>query len=216
MFVNSGKYAIQTPVSVDQPGRRLFPHPGNTGQVVGLVTSEGGIFHVVGGVDPRSVADSRLVVEHVFGDPPLVVENADVGILDQLVGIAVTGNDQYVPAAVPGHRGQGSDHVICLEAFGVDRLQAQSHNQFPHQVQLLVEDVGLPLSVRLVAGQLLVAKRRARKVECHRHASRVVVSQKCGQHRREAEDRVRDLTGRGGHVRRKGEERPVGQGVAVD
>ena len=164
-------------MSVDQPGRCLLPHSGNTGQVVGLVTSEGCIFHVVGGVDPRPVADSRLVVEHVLGDPPLVVEKADVGILDQLVSVAVTGNDQYVPAAVPGHRGQGSDHVICLEAFGIDRPQAQGHNHFPHQVQLLVEDVGLSLSVGLVVGQLLVAKRRAREVESHRDAARVVVSQ---------------------------------------
>ena len=76
------------------------PTPGTPGKVVGGVAAHRGVDHVVRGLDARPLLDPRLVVERVVRHTALVVEHLDVRILDQLVHVAVAGDDDDVVAGV--------------------------------------------------------------------------------------------------------------------
>ena len=116
--VEVGEDGVEVAVLVDQFGRRLLPHPGHPGEVVGRVAAEGGQERVLLGPHPGALLDARLVVEGVVAHPPPVVEHPDVGVLDQLVGVAVAGDDDDRVLAVPGLGGQGGQHVVGLEPLG--------------------------------------------------------------------------------------------------
>ena len=92
------EHPVQPAIGVDELCRRLLPHARNTGKVVGGVTPKGGIGDVVHGTHAGSLQDAGLVVEGVVGHATLVVENPDMGVLHQLVAVAVAGHDGDVPA----------------------------------------------------------------------------------------------------------------------
>ncbi len=70
------------------------------------------------GGTPVRCFDAGLVVEGVVAHPPLVVEHPHVGVLDQLVGVPVAGDDDHRLPTLPGLGGQGGEHVVGLEALG--------------------------------------------------------------------------------------------------
>ena len=154
--------------------------------------------HVVIRANARALLDAGLVVEGVVGDAPLVVEHSDMGILDQLIAVPVTGDDDRVPPGIPGGGGEGGEYVVGLEALGLDHPEPQRLDQVPNQGQLLVQDVGLLLPVGLVGGQALVPEGGARQVERHRHPIGLVLPEQGDEHGAEAGDGIRDLS-RGRH-----------------
>ena len=107
--------AVDVAVGVDQLGRRLLPHPGHAGQVVGVVAPERGVLHVLVRRDPGPLLDPGLVVEGVVADAPLVVDDLDVGVADQLVAVAVAGDDQDLDPVGRGPLGQGGQDVVGLD-----------------------------------------------------------------------------------------------------
>ena len=137
-------------------------------------------------------------------------------VLDQLVAIAVTGDNGDIPAGVAGLGGQSGDHIVGLVALSGGHREPEGVNQLPDQVQLLVEAVLLLLPVRLVRREPLVAESTAGQVEGHGDAVGLVLAQQRGQHLGKAEDGVRLLAGPRDHVARDGEERPVGQRIPVE
>ena len=215
-FVERGEDAVEAAPGVDQLGRGLLAHPGHPGQVVAVVAPQGRILHVVGGPHAGAVQDPGLVVELVVGHATHVVEHLDVGILHQLVGVAVAGDHDHVVAGVAALGGQGGDHVVGFEAGGVDGGHGQSLQHLPDQSHLLAQDVGRRVAGSLVGGDDGVPEGRFGPVESDHHLVGLVVAPQVDQHRREAEHRVGDLARGGGHVGGQGEEGPVRQRVAVD
>ena len=92
------------------------PTPGTPGQVVGRVAPQGRVLRVERGGHAGALGDAGLVVERVVGHAPLVVEHLDVGVLDELVAVAVAGDDDDVVARVAALGGEGGDDVVRLEA----------------------------------------------------------------------------------------------------
>ena len=117
--VEVGENAVEAAVLVDQPGRGLVAHPAHAGQVVAGVAPQGGVLHVAGRGHAGALGDAGLVVERVLRNPPLVVEDLDVGVLHELVGVPVAGDDDHVVARIPALSGQGGDDVVGLVAGGL-------------------------------------------------------------------------------------------------
>jgi hypothetical protein len=208
--------AVEAAVGVDELGRGLLPHPGHPWQVVGGVAPQRRVLAVEPGRDPGALLDAGLVVEHVVGHAPAVVEHLDVGVLDHLVHVAVAGDDDGVEPGVAGLRGQSRDDVVGLVARQLEQPDAEHLDHLAHQPDLLAEDVGRRGPPGLVGGDPLVAERRLGPVERHRHAPVPVVAHEVDEHRREPEHRVGHLARRGGEVGGQGEEGAVGERVPVD
>ena len=189
-----GEDPVEVAVSVDQLRRRLLAHAGDTGQVVRGVPPEGCVLHVLARLHPGPLDDSGLVVEGVVRDAALVVEDLDVGVLHQLVGIPVAGDDDDVVTPVTGVGGQRGDDVISLDPRHVDRGHPEGVHHLAHQRHLLTQDVGCRLPLGLVLGVLPMPERRFWPVEGHRHRIGPVVAHQVDEHRREPVHGVGDLT----------------------
>ena len=192
------------------------PTPGTPGRLSDGSPRERGVLDVAGGVHAGALLDARLVVERVVGHAPPVVEDLDGRVLDQLVAVAVAGDDDHVATVVAGPGGQRGDDVVGLDPGLLEGGDLEGVDDLADQTHLLAQDVGRRAAVGLVGLDPLVAERRLRPVEGHRQPVVGVVAQQVDEHRREPEHRVGDLPGGGGHVGRQGEERAVGQRVPVD
>ena len=93
------KIPSSPPYVVDQLGRRLLADAGHAGQVVARVAAQRGVLRVLRRRHAGALDDAGLVVERVVADAAAVVEHLDVGVLDELVGVAVAGDDDDVVAA---------------------------------------------------------------------------------------------------------------------
>ena len=134
-----------------------------------------------------------------------------MGVLDQLVGVAVARDDDHVVTAVAALGGQRGDDVVGLEADLFEHRDLEALDHPAHQAHLLAQDVGRLGPPRLVGGDHVVSEGGFGPVEGHRDVVGVVVLQQVDQHRREAEHGVGHLARGRRHVRREGEECPVGQ-----
>src|SRR5665213_3125804 len=89
--VEVGVEGVEIAVLVDQLGRRLLSDSRNAWQIVRRVATQCGQQRVLVREDTGPGLDAGLVVERVVAHPSPVVEDPDVGVLHQLVGVAVAG-----------------------------------------------------------------------------------------------------------------------------
>ena len=99
LLVDVGEDPVEPAVRVDQLGRRLLPDAGHAGQVVARVAAQRRVLRVLRRRHAGALDDAGLVVERVVADAAPVVEHLDVRVLDELVGVAVAGDDDDVVAA---------------------------------------------------------------------------------------------------------------------
>ena len=112
------KRASRSPYSLISLAAVFSPTPGTPGRLSdGSPRSAASNGYFVGRTPVRSSMPG-LVVEGVVADPSAVVEHPDVGVLDQLVRVAVTGHDDHRVPAVAGLGGQRGQHVVGLESLG--------------------------------------------------------------------------------------------------
>ena len=207
---------VEPAVRLDQLGRRLLADTRDAGQVVARVAAHGRVLGVLRRRDAGALDDPRLVVEGVVADAAPVVEHLDVRVLDELVGVAVAGDDQDVVAPGDGLLGRRGDDVVGLPPGQLARRHAERQEDLADEAHLLAQRVrrGLPVGlVGLVGG---VAERRLGTVERDEHLVGTLLLEHVDEHRREAEHGVRQLPARRRHVLGQGEERPVRQRVPVD
>jgi hypothetical protein len=148
-------------IGVDELGRRLLTDPGDSWQIVGRITPQGGILGVFDGRDTRAFLDPGLVVEDVIRDASPVVQDLDVRILDKLVDVTVSCDDDHVVPTVACLRGQGGDQIVRFETGELDHRNVECVDQLTDQPHLLAEDVGRLGPARLVVVDHLVAKATA-------------------------------------------------------
>ncbi len=109
------------------------------------------------------------------------------------------------------------DHVVGLVALGLQRRHRSAARTSRIRSTWPRKSVGRLLAGGLVVGEGVGAEGVPPDVEGHPDVGRRLVAQDVDQHRGEAVDGVRRLTGRGGEVLdRQREERSIGQRVAVE
>ena len=214
-LVQVGVHTLEVAVGAYQPGRRLLAHAGDPGQVVRRVAPQGGEIRVLGRRHPRAFPDAGLVVEHVVRDAPPVVEDLQVGVLDQLVGVAVARDHDHVVALRRRRGGQGSQDVVGLIAGGLDNRDAHGLHQLADEAHLLAQYVRRRRTGRLVPFHQLVAEGRLGPVEGHRQVVGFVVLDQVHKHRGEPINSVGHLPRSCGQVRGQGEKCPISKGIAV-
>ena len=98
-LVEVGEDAVEPAVGRDQLGGRLLADARDARQVVARVAAQRGVLRVLRRRDAGALEDPGLVVERVVADAAAVVEHLDVRVADELVGVAVAGDDDDVVAA---------------------------------------------------------------------------------------------------------------------
>ena len=197
-------------------GGGLLPDARDVGQVVAGVAAQRREVGVLGRGEAVAQHDLGGVDAAELGHPALRVEHHDV-VADQLERVAVAGGDEHLEAVGLGLGGQRGDDVVGLEVLHREERDGQRREDLLDEVDLTPEVVGGGRPVRLVLGEPLGAERRAGDVERHREVRGLLVAQQVDQHRGEAVDRVGGLPrARAEVLRGQREERPVGQGVAVE
>ena len=216
LVVGVGEDAVEPAVGRDQLRRGLLADARHARQVVRRIASQRRVLDVLGGRDAGALLDAGLVVERVVGHASAVVQHLDVRVFDELVGVAVAGDDEHVVATVTGLGGQRGDDVVGFGPGQLDGADAERLDDLVHEPELLAQDVRRRLPVRLVVLDLLVAERRLGPVERDRDRVGLVIPDQVDEHRGEPEHRVGHLARRGDEIRRQGVERAIGQRVPVD
>ncbi len=154
-LVDVREHLLQDAVLLEQLGGGLVADPRDAGDVVGGVALE-----------PDQVGD-QLRRHPVALDHPVAVVDLRVGhpargrhhphpVLDQLVDVAVAGDDHHLDPLLAGALRQRGDHVVGLVAVDLDVGEAERLGQ-RHQVRpLLLEQVRprLPLGLVRLVGEL--------------------------------------------------------------
>ena len=208
------EHALEVAELLQQVGGGLVADAGDAGDVVGGVALEADEVRDQLGRDAVALDHALAVVDlrvgHAAGgrhDPHALV--------DQLVGVAVAGDDHHGDAALLGLLGQGGDHVVGLVALDRDVPVAERFDQGAQVRPLQLEQVRPGRSLSLVVGADLLATGHPR-VPDHDRRHLAVVGEDLHEHRREAEDRVRRASvGRGDRLRKR-EERAIRERVPVD
>ncbi len=215
-LVGPGDDVVQ-PVELVDPLRGVaLAHTGHARQVVGGLTDDGRELGVAVGRHAVLVLDVRRGEASQVADPAHRVEHGG-GLGHELDGVAVTGEDQHLHALGHGLGGERRDDVVGLVAVELHVRDVERVEDPLDQRQLAAELPRRLVALGLVLGVLLEAEGLARLVEGDRDVGRDLVPQHVDQHRGEPVDGVGVLPRSGGEVlHRQGEERAVGQRVAVE
>jgi hypothetical protein len=199
---------------LQQLGGGLVADPGNPGDVVGGVALEADEVGDQLRRDPVALDDALTVIDLGVGDAARGRHHADP-VLDQLVDVAVAGDHHHGQILLAGALGKRRDHVVGLVAVHPDVGEAEGLCQRHQMGPLLAEEVGAWLALGLVGlvGELAAGPAR---VPADHDGGGVAVDQHLGEHRREPVDRVGGPAVVRRNRLRQGEERPVGEAVAVD
>ena len=213
-LVDVVEHALDRAELLEQLRGRLLADPGDAGDVVGGVALE-----------PDQVGDELrrdpVALDHRLGVVDLRVGHAAGGrhhpdpVTDQLVGVAVAGDDHHRDVLVARLLDERGDHVVGLEALDRDVGEAEGIGERREVRPLLLEQVGARRALRLVGLVDLLAARRA-GVPGNRHRARAEVGEDLDHHRREPVDRIRGPSVGGRDRLGQGEEGPVGEAVSVD
>ena len=216
LLVEVGEDAVEVAVLGQQLGRRLLPHARDTGEVVGRVAAQRGQQHVLRRRDAGALEDARLVVERVVAHPPLVVEHAHVGVLDELEAVAVARHDHDLALARHRLGRQRGDDVVGLEARRLDDRDGQRGHDVADHVELRRQQPGRLGPPGLVVLEDLVAERGPRGVEGDREGRGLLLADQVDEHGGEAVHRVGHDAGGGGQRVGEGEVGPEGERHAIE
>ena len=197
----------------------------------GLVADAGDARDVVGGVALQPDEVRHLLGRHAVarldalrrvdvdvGDAARRHHQADV-LAAELERVAVGRDDARLDPLAVGARRERRDHVVRLPALELEVAVAERLDDRAEVRELLAQQVRHRLAALLVDHVGRLGDRRAMhrpRVPRDRYALRPVVGEQLEEHVREAEQRVRRLAIRRRELLRQGEERAVGEVVAVD
>ena len=213
-LVDAGEHALEVAEPLEQLGGGLVADAGDARDVVAGVALEADEVGDQLGRDAVAVDHALAVVDLRVGDPARGRHDPHA-LADELVRVAVAGHDHHGDAAAARLLDERGDHVVGLEALDGDVPVAERLDQRAQVRPLELEQVGPGGALGLVVGRDLLAARHP-GVPDHDGRHLAVVGEDLHEHRREAEDRVGGPAVGGRDRLREGEERAVGERVAVD
>ena len=213
-LLDVGEDLLERAELLQQRGAGLLADPGDAGDVVGGVAFEADQVGDQLGRDAVALDHPVAVVDLGLGDPARGRHHPDP-VADQLVDVAIAGDDHHRDPRLLGLPREGADHVVGLVALDPDVGVAERFDQ-RHQVRpLLAQQVGPRRALGLVEVVGLLAPRHPR-VPGGDQTRRLVLDDDFPEHRGEPVDRVRRPPVRGRDRLRQREERPVGERVPVE
>ena len=195
---------------------RLLSDTVGTDQVVARISPQCRIVDITRRLDTGLFLDAGLVVQGVIADTAFVVQNLHVGITNQLITVAVAGDDDNVVPRSVATTCQRCDDVVALEALHVEHRHPEGAEQLPDDSHLLPQDLGRRLALRFVFGNGDMAERGFGTVKDDHQSIGLLILQEVHEHRGETNDRIRHLTGGRCHVARKSKKCTIRKGVAVE
>ena len=213
-LVDAGEDGLEVAEALQQLGRGLVADAGDAGDVVARVALEADEVGDQLGRDAVALDDALAVIDLRVRDAPRGGHDPHA-VADELVGVAVAGDDHHGDLALLGLADERCDHVVGLEALDGDVAVAERLDERPERGPLLLEQVGAGGALGLVVGGDLLAAGHAR-VPHHDGRHLAVVGEDLHEHAREAEDRVGGAAVGGRDRLGEREERAVGERVAVD
>ena len=206
----------QAAVLQDPLLRRLLAHARDTGQIVRRVAAQRGEIRVLR-------RRQSVLLLHRFRREAMERRHAAHGVedgrrvVDELQGVAVTGDDERLEALRQRLGGQRGDDVVGLVVLLLQRDDAHFLEHLLQQRHLAAELLGGLLALGLVVGELVRAEGLAADVERDGDVGGLLFRQEVRQHGQEPVHRVGELPAGGGEVvGGQREEGPEGHGVAVD
>jgi len=204
------QHPLDGAVVLDQLQRRLRAHAGHAGDVVGGIPHESQHLGHPVGADAEAFFDAcrvvGLVLHRIDHDDPAG---------DELHEVLVARDDDDLHPFALELPGQGSDHVVGLDARDLQQGDPVGPHEILHHVDLGLQFVGHGLAVGLVGFEGLVAERGPPGVEDDGDVLGLALPQEPGEHVVEAVDGVgRKPAGVGQAL--DGEEGPVDVVAAVD
>ena len=186
--VDAREHALEVAELLQQVGGGLVADARDARDVVAGVALEADEVRDELGRDAVALDHGLAVVDLHVGDAARGRHDPHA-VVDELVGVAVAGDDHHGDPAPLGLLGERGDHVVGLEALDRDVPVAERLDQRAQVRPLQFQQVGPGRALRLVVGADLLATRHPR-VPDHDGRDLAVVREDLHQHRREAEDGV--------------------------
>ena len=215
-FVGVLHDAGQSPVFLDPLGRITIPHSGDPGDVVRLFPPHGGQIRVLPGghfvFGEDGVRGHMLQVLEMMAR----VQDGD-GIIHQLEGVSVSGEDEGLEPRFLPHGRQSGDDVIPFEPLPFHIRDVQGLEDFLDEGELAQQVFRGRVPGPFVLGQHLIAESAAFHVEGDGHMTGFLIPQDLGQHGSETVDGIGRLAvGSAEAVGGQSEIGAEGQGMPVD
>ena len=184
---------FEVAVGGDQLRRRLLADARDAREVVARVAAQRGVLGVLPGGDAGALDDAGFVVERVVGDAALVVEHLDVRVFDELVGVAVAGDDDDVDArrrrrGWRAWRSRRRPRRPSISSIGM--RSASSTSRISGSCG--ANRSGVSLRPALYSASSSSRNVRPGRVERHRDVVGLLVGEHLHEHRREPVHRVGD------------------------
>ncbi len=157
-LVDVVEHVLERPEPLEQLGRGLVADAGDPGDVVGGVALQADEVGHQLRRDAVAVDHPVAVVDPGVGDPARGRHDPHA-VVDQLVGVAVAGDDHHRHALPPRALGDRGDHVVGLVALDGEVAVAERLDQRLEVRPLLLEQVRARGALRLVLGIDLAAAR---------------------------------------------------------
>ena len=132
-------------------------------------------------------------------------------VADELIAVAIAGDDDDVVATLFGHLRHRADDVVGLKPNEIDRGDIERCEHFTHQAHLLTQDVGSGFALRFVLRVGVVTKCWLGTIERNQHTLGLVVLDEVDKHRHKAEHSVGHLSAGRCHVGGQRKKSAVGQ-----
>ena len=132
-------------------------------------------------------------------------------VADELIAVAIAGDDDDIVAAFFGHLRHRADDVIGFEPDEIDRSDIERCEHLAHQPHLLTQDVGSSFALRFVLRVGVVTKGWLGAIERNQHTLGLVVLDEVDEHRHKAEHSVGHLAAGGCHVGGQRKKSAIGQ-----
>ena len=194
-FIERFQDSIERLIFVQQLGSRLFSYPGDTWNIVDLITTKSLKVDELMWWNPKFFHHQLRRV----GEVPHSIQHTHF-VIQELREVLVGANDKNLTSRLLSLLGQRGDNIVRLEIGDTKDREIERLDHTIDKRELTLKIVGHLGPIRLVILTLTFAERSARWVEDDGGIVGVLLLHQLRQHGDEAKNRIGRLAGRGAEV----------------